>query len=86
MTPYEKELFRWLEVTSFGLELKEKYADLPVMVVRSADFFASSDVVERIAEFCECRLPAHFEPMLRRIVPPNSTAKQGVSETNGATL
>ena len=52
MSAFEKELYRWLETTSYGLELPEKIPGLKWKVVTSREMFKSVDLQKDIAEFC----------------------------------
>lgn len=52
MTPFEKGLYRWLEVTAYGLELKTVYPGLAHMVVPSDAVFNPGGALRQIADFC----------------------------------
>lgn len=66
MSAYEKELFRWLETTSYGLELPVKFPSVSCMVVASRDLFRSPETRATIAEFCGFPRPAVDPPVARR--------------------
>jgi len=51
MTPFEKGLFRWLEITRFGLDFQQQFPDVPCLSFRSNEVFRNFDTVRRIAEF-----------------------------------
>ncbi len=49
MTPFEKGLFRWLEITRFGIDFRQRFPDVPTIAVRSDEMFRRPDIVESIA-------------------------------------
>jgi hypothetical protein len=51
MSSFEKCLYRWLEVTAYGLELKSVLPELPCMVVAFEELVRSDSLLENIAEF-----------------------------------
>lgn len=51
MTPYEKCLYLWLEVSAYAAEVREKYPELPFLEVRSEDLFRSNESMIEIAKF-----------------------------------
>lgn len=55
LTGYEKELFRWLQVVQYGLEVGPRLK-IPHLTVRAKDVFSSVDVIHEIGDFCEVEL------------------------------
>jgi hypothetical protein len=54
LTPYEKCLFWWTEVSLFGLELPERLPDIPFLRVRSEDMLAGDrNTLARLLEFMQ---------------------------------
>lgn len=51
MTPYECELYRWLETTAYGLELAERFPNTPHRVAAAGDLFTSVDTRRELARF-----------------------------------
>jgi len=51
MTPFEKGLYRWLEITLFGLDFKERFPEVPCLTFRSDEIFNNAINLRRIAEF-----------------------------------
>ena len=50
MSPYEKGLFRWLEITAYGLEFLERFPAIPSLRLHSDDVFADPAKAREIAE------------------------------------
>ena len=61
MTPFEKCLYRWLEVTAYGFEVKEIYPNLNHLIVKSDDIFSSDKTLEEIAQFLGLKLVQKIE-------------------------
>ena len=51
MSPFERGLFRWLEITSLGREFRERHPEVPVLAIRSDELFADPALAARVAEF-----------------------------------
>ena len=51
MTPFERNLFLWLEKIFYAIEIKEKYPDLKYIEVRASELFSNENVLEDIAGF-----------------------------------
>ena len=51
MTPLEKNLFRWLEITTYGLEIGAELPDTPVHVLPADQLFDSTDALAAVVEF-----------------------------------
>lgn len=66
MSPFEKNLYRWLEFTTYGLEIANRYPQLETMTVRSMDIFSDPGTLERIADFVGFRKPGGIEPSIYR--------------------
>lgn len=52
MSPFEKGLYRWLEITAYGLELTDLYPSLDCLVVKSEDLYQIPSTTREIASFC----------------------------------
>jgi hypothetical protein len=52
MSAYEKELYRWLQITKYGFELPDQLPGLHWKVVASRDLFKSRELQAEIAAFC----------------------------------
>jgi hypothetical protein len=52
MSPFEKSLYRWLEITAYGFEIAKLYSDIEVMTIPSDVLFTDDSVLSRIAIFC----------------------------------
>ncbi|MFH5805528.1 hypothetical protein [Alienimonas sp. DA493] len=59
MSPFERSLYRWLEITAYGLELPKRFPDLSTLTVTADEIFRSPETLDRIAEFAG--LPARKE-------------------------
>jgi hypothetical protein len=51
MSPFEKGLFRWLEITRFGLDFQEQFPEVECLSVKNRDLFSSPARAESIAKF-----------------------------------
>jgi len=51
MTPFERSLFRWLEITSLGLEFRERHPEVQLLSMRSDELFADGSA--RVAQIAQ---------------------------------
>lgn len=68
MTPYEKELFRWLEITSYALELPQRIPGLRFKLVSSQELFNSPVTQGEIMQFCGFA-PPQLQPAAEKANP-----------------
>lgn len=66
MSSYEKELYRWLETTAYGLELINRLPDLPNMTVASDELFRSIETRRRIANFAGLSITVDSDTVAER--------------------
>jgi hypothetical protein len=51
MTPFEKCLYLWLEVNSFGLEVPKRFPNLQFLQIRSDELFRRDTILDDIVRF-----------------------------------
>ena len=51
LSRFEKCLFRWLEVTMYGLELSNIFPDVPYLIMPSDRIFKSDEALREVADF-----------------------------------
>jgi hypothetical protein len=73
MSPYEKGLFRWLEITAFGLEFAERFPHIPILRLRREQVFDNADHLYEIAD-----LMGFGKPHFRLDLPRNETMREHV--------
>ncbi|MCA9079623.1 MAG: hypothetical protein KDA58_03650 [Planctomycetaceae bacterium] len=62
MTAYEKELYRWMQVTKYAIEIPDRLPGVHYKLVSSADMFGSTLLQADIAEFCGFPRPTIHGP------------------------
>ena len=50
MSPFERGLFRWLEITSLGIEFRERHPEVPMLALRSDELFGDRSRAVQVAE------------------------------------
>jgi hypothetical protein len=48
MTAFEKGLFRWLEITRFGIDFRQRFPDVSLLAARSDELFKRPGIAEEI--------------------------------------
>ncbi len=51
MSSFEKGLYRWLEITQFGLDFQERFPEVPCLALRSSEVFSNRETLRKIADF-----------------------------------
>ncbi|AIE74688.1 MULTISPECIES: hypothetical protein [unclassified Synechocystis] len=62
MSPFEKSLYRWLEITAYGFEIAKLYSDIEIMNISSNKLFNDETLLSHIADFCRIAKPNLVAP------------------------